>query len=226
VAIESANSSGQGINRQLRVEAAFSIMGQLSIPEDVEGIWLLDCIVQGIGSAPVALSDEAGAFAAPLVIERSTMIGSVQVKSLQASESIFTATVTTHRTQQGCVRFSYVPPGSVTPRRYRCQPDLAMAKAIGAALEDDPLLPIAVQSQIGQDVASRVVPSFTTTVYGQPAYAQLLLSCPVEVRTGAEDGSEMGAFCHLKQPQRGSNLKIRLKEYLPFGLEPGVIYVT
>lgn len=226
VAIESANSSGQDINRQLRVEAAFSIMGQLSIPEDIEGIWLLDCIVQGIGSAPVALSDEAGAFAAPLVIERSTIIGSVQVKSLQASESIFTATVTTQRTQQGCVRFSYLPPGSVTPRRYRCQPDLAMAKAIAAALEDDPLLPIAVQSQIGQDVASRVVPSFTTTVYGQPAYAQLLLSCPMEVRTGAEDGSEMGAFCHLKQPQRESNLRIRLKEYLPFGLEPGVIYVT
>jgi hypothetical protein len=36
----------------------------------------------------------------------------------------------------------------------------------------------------------------------------------------------MGTFCHLKQPQRESNLKIRLKEYLPFGLEPAVVYVT
>ena len=124
------------------------------------------------------------------------------------------------------MRFSYVPPGSVTPRRYRCQPDLAVANAIAAALQTDPLLSLAAQQQIGQDVQSRVVPSFTTTLYGQPAFAQLLLSCPIEIRTGAEDGSEMGAFCHLKQPQRESNLKIRLQEYLPFGLEPAVVYVT
>jgi len=28
--------------------------------------------------------------------------------------------------QSGCMRFSYVPDGSGTPRRYRCQPDLAL----------------------------------------------------------------------------------------------------
>jgi hypothetical protein len=36
----------------------------------------------------------------------------------------------------------------------------------------------------------------------------------------------MGAFSQLKQPQRESNLKIRLQEYLPFGLQAGIIYVT
>ena len=36
----------------------------------------------------------------------------------------------------------------------------------------------------------------------------------------------MGAYCQLKQPQRESNLRIRLDEYLPFGLEAGLIYVT
>jgi hypothetical protein len=36
----------------------------------------------------------------------------------------------------------------------------------------------------------------------------------------------MGAFCHLKQPQRESNLQIRLEEYLPFGLEAGLIDAT
>ncbi len=33
-------------------------------------------------------------------------------------------------------------------------------------------------------------------------------------------------FASLKQPQRETNLRIRLEEYLPFGLEPGLIYVT
>jgi hypothetical protein len=226
VVVELADSNGNGINRQLRVEAAFSILGQLTIPEQVQGIWLLDCIVQGVGATPVALSDSAGSYAAPLAIERSTVFGGVLAKSLQASETIFAADVKVKRTQQGCVRFSYVSIGSVVPRRYRCQPDLAVDNAIAAALAINPALSIPLQQQIGQDVQSRVVPSFTATQYGRPEYAQLLLSCPVEIRTGAEDGSEMGAFCHLKQPQRESNLKIRLKEYLPFGLEPGLIYVT
>src|SRR4029078_11064515 len=112
-------------------------------------------------------------------------------------EVIFTAAVTAQRTQQGCVRFSYVPPGSVTPRRFRCQPDVAVSPQLAAGVQTDPLLSLAAQQQIRQDVESRIVPSFTTTLYGQPAYAQLLLSCPLEISTGAEDGSEMGAFCHL-----------------------------
>jgi hypothetical protein len=221
VSVEPLNGAGKAINLLLRIEAAFSILGQLAVPQ-AAGIWLLDCIVQGTAASPVAIA----AATAPLVTERSTLFGSVQVKSLQASETIFTTPVTAQRTQQGCVRFSYLPPGSVTPRRFRCQPDVAVANAIAAALQIDPLLPLAAQQQIAQDVQSRLVPSFTTTRYGQPAFAQLRLSCPVEIRTGAEDGSEMGAFCHLKQPQRESNLKIRLKEYLPFGLEPAVVYVT
>jgi hypothetical protein len=36
----------------------------------------------------------------------------------------------------------------------------------------------------------------------------------------------MGVFCHLKQPQREMNLRLRLEEHLPFGLQPGIIYVT
>ena len=226
VIVEPTKATGQGINLQLRIEAAFSILGQLSVPETADGIWLLDCIVQGTGPSPTALSGAGVTFAPSLVTERSTFFGTVQVKLLQASEIIFTAAVLARRTQQGCVRFSYVPPGSVTPRRFRSQPDLAVANAIAATLEADPGLSLAAQQEIGQDVQTRVVPSFTTTLYGQPAFAQLLLSCPIEIRTGAEDGSEMGAFCHLKQPQRESNLKVRLREYLPFGLEPIVVYVT
>ncbi|MGH7433773.1 MAG: hypothetical protein ACREJL_08485 [Candidatus Methylomirabilales bacterium] len=70
------------------------------------------------------------------------------------------------------------------------------------------------------------MPSFTTLRYGMPAYAQLRHSCPPEIHTGAEEGSEMGAYSHLKQRQRESNLAVRLGEYQPFGLEAGVIHVT
>jgi hypothetical protein len=46
------------------------------------------------------------------------------------------------------------------------------------------------------------------------------------VRRGADDESEMGAFHHLFQPQRETNVRIRLDEYLRFGLEAGVFFET
>jgi hypothetical protein len=213
------------INTQLRVQAAFSIAGPLVVPEHSDSIWLLDSIADGVGGAVIE-----GPAATPgphLIVERSTILGPIQVKELEASETIFAGIVDTVRTQQGCVRFCYVPPGSPhTPRRYRCQPDLAVQEAIDTARERDPSLSPAVQAQIRDFIQGWLVPAFTTGRYGQPAYAQLHLGAPREILTGAEDGSEMGAFCHLKQPQRESNLKIRLQEYLPFGLEAGIIYVT
>ena len=57
-------------------------------------------------------------------------------------------------------------------------------------------------------------------------YGQLALHTAPEVRTGSEDGAEMGVFESLKQPQRETNLRTRLDEYMPFGLEAGLIYVT
>jgi hypothetical protein len=36
----------------------------------------------------------------------------------------------------------------------------------------------------------------------------------------------MGVFSHLKQPQREANLRVALEEYLPFGLQAGMFYVT
>jgi hypothetical protein len=76
------------------------------------------------------------------------------------------------------------------------------------------------------ETALRVQPEYTTEAFGQPAWLQLVRSAPVELATGSEDGADMGVWCHLKQPQRAQNLKLRLEEYLPFGLEPGLIRVT
>ena len=212
------------LNARLRLQLAFSVSGPIECPEHAEGIWLLDSIVDGLGNAAIAA--RANAHSAPLCIERTTLLGRVKTHELDASESIFTGRVDTARTQSGCVRFSFVPLGSRTPRRYRCQPDLGIKLTLRKALEEDPGLTQAKKDAIRQFVAGWLRPTFVTTQYGRPAYCQLSQSCPLEIRTGAEDGSEMGAYCHLKQPQRESNLRIRLDEYLPFGLEAGLIYVT
>jgi hypothetical protein len=71
-----------------------------------------------------------------------------------------------------------------------------------------------------------VVPRFTSTRYGTPGYAQLALGCPDEIRRGAEDSSEMGAFHDLFQPQREDNLRLRLDEYTPAGSDAGILFAT
>ncbi len=69
-------------------------------------------------------------------------------------------------------------------------------------------------------------PAFASLVHGQPEYAQLSPACPASIRTGAEDGAEMGAFNFLKQPQREANLRASLEEYLRVGLEAGIFFVS
>ncbi|MEA2560681.1 MAG: hypothetical protein QOH06_2185 [Acidobacteriota bacterium] len=208
--------------QDLRVELAFSITGPLLIPEGAAGLWVLDSIVDGVGTDAIAgLAN--GLSAPPTWLERVTILGPSRFKELTlASEVIFTEAAVADRLQEGCVRFSYIPLGSKTPRPYRCQPELEIAVREEEAKQAGKTLTSAERKEI----RTWLVPSFTDYRYGQPAYAQLHLACPKQIRTGAEDGSEMGVFCHLKQPQRESNLRLRLKEYLPFGLEPGILYVT
>jgi hypothetical protein len=181
---------------------------------------------------PAIAADDGGDIPGPPTsLVRTTVFGEVHVQELVlASEVIFNARVLSKRRQQGCVRFSFVPDGSETPRRYRCQPDLEITQeteaAERAASAAGTTLSQADRDAIRDDVRSWLLPSFTDIHYGMPGYGQLLVSCPQQIQTGAEDGSEMGAFCFLKQPQRVISLRVRLQEYLPFGLEPGLIYVT
>ena len=98
------------------------------------------------------------------------------------------------------------------PRRYRCQPELEL---------------IPVTDPTDRDrVRTELTPAFTSTTYGDPGYAQLADMCDERIRTGAEDGSEMGATSSLMQPQREANLRVCLDEHLRFGLEAGIFHVT
>ena len=97
------------------------------------------------------------------------------------------------------MRFSFVPHGSRVPRRYRSQPATA-------------------------DLVARVKPVFRSMRFGDPAYMSLSRSTSALIRTGADDGAEMGVFHDLHQPQREANLRARLEEYLRFGLEAGIFF--
>jgi Phage tail protein (Tail_P2_I) len=205
LAAKSTAASGKR-NAGLEVALERSICGAIDLPAAVPDLSLLDSIVDAAQAVAAA--------GATTRIQSCTILGTCAVHTLRADNSIFDGVVTAERRQVGCVRFCFVraDPAVRVPRRFRCQPDLALDGVV------DPAQRAAI--------VSRLVPSFISTAYGDPAYGQLAFGCPPEIRTGAEDGSEMGAFWSLKQPQRVANLRTVVDEYLRFGLEAGVFYVT
>jgi hypothetical protein len=170
--------------------------------------------------AAIAAPDRPQAAGPPTTMERVTVFGPVWLKELvMASDVIFTEPALVQRRQVGNIRFSYVPPASQTPQRYRCQPDFALtaaAEAAGRPLSDEER----------HTVLLRVQPRFTARQYGQPGFGQLSPQCAAEIAAGAENGAEMGAFQSLLQPQREANLRASLEEYLRAGLEAGIFFVN
>lgn len=180
------------------------ILPPLRVSEDGVCVQLRNCIIDAGAEDRFALSNlAADGPAGSWRLENCTVIGKVALNALElASNCIFLGeSVFVHRRQEGCVRFSWLPSHepSRTPRRYQCLPAASGEKA-------------------------GVRPQFTSLRFGDAAYAQLSGRCPAAIRTGADDGSEMGAFHDLFQPQRVAYLRTRLAESLRFGLEAGVFY--
>ncbi|HWG19550.1 MAG TPA: hypothetical protein VG225_03405 [Terracidiphilus sp.] len=153
-------------------------------------------------------------FASPgatLHIEDSTVIGRVRVEAIRlASNTIFLArlgkrdpwkaAVWAARVQSGCVRFCWLPAGSITPRRYECLPPDAASQD---ALE----------------------PTFITLRFGLPGYCLLSGDVPMAVWKGADNGSQMGVFYQIQETEAVANIQIRSAEYVPANLECGVFLI-
>ncbi len=171
---------------------------------------LTDSIVDATDPTNVAFAAPDGVSGSgALTMNGCTVVGKVHATLLSlVSDSIFwsalaaadgppwVSALVADRKQEGCVRFSFLPVGAVTPRRFMC---------------------------VEQALASPQ-PYFFVLRYGHPAYLKLLTSTDNSIRRGADDGGEMGAFHALLAPQRESDLRIRLQEYMPVGLEFGLIY--
>lgn len=204
------------------------ISGPVKLSPDLS-VDVTDSIIDAGRNDQVALGGPGtdGETAGKARIIRATVVGTVSVREIALGEnSLFTGRVTSERKQQGCVRFCYLPPTSSVPRPYRCQPQRAVRDAIDEARRQEqvPRLSPQREDRIAELVRTRVKPCFTCRTYGKPEYMQLHDSCPVEIRAGGDDEAEMGVFHDLYQPQRQRNLRIRLNEYLRFGLEAGIIH--
>jgi len=227
---KSTEASLELVDAPACVTIEHSILGPIQMSRDEVK---LDPMVLHISDSIVdATSQDRVALGAPqnecayttLTMLRSTVFGQIRAQAITlAANSIFMGTVYVCRPQKGCMRFCYVSPGSRTPRRYECQPDMVNA-AVAALPAGD--LTSQQRSVLLANEQLRVEPEFSSTRYGTPGYCQLANSCAQEISTGADDESEIGVFHDLYQPQRAANLATRLAEYTPAGLDVGVIFAS
>ena len=87
-------------------------------------------------------------------------------------------------------------------------------------------LPASTPRLAGEHCCTRERPRFASRRYAAPAYCQLAHECPRSIRTGAEDGGEMGAFHDRYEPQREALLRRRLEEFIPATMTAEVVDAT
>ncbi|HWQ69278.1 MAG TPA: hypothetical protein VN494_04875 [Patescibacteria group bacterium] len=225
--LPTANDESKGEDNRSEDEAASTHCQGIGPDYRLDPIRL--CISDSILDAIHPDNEAIGAPGCPvahavLTIRRCTVFGRIQVHAIELGEnSIFNGRITVARRQCGCLRFCYVTPGSRTPPRHHCQPDLVEGPVRAG-------LPPGVSAEVVEQALAperlRVRPQFTSTRYGTPTYCQLAHACAEEIKRGADDESEMGVFHDLFQPQREANLRVRLDEYVPAGADAGIIYAT
>ncbi len=189
------------------VTAKKSILGAVRAGEFVT-VSAADSIIDATDPTNVAIADPGGVSGAgTLTLDGCTVVGKVRAVLMRlVSNSIiwagllagdsWTTGLIAERKQEGCVRFSFLPAGAKTPRRFEC-----IERAIAGPQ-----------------------PIFFALRYGRPGYLKLLASTPDVVRRGADDGGEMGAFHFVLAPLRETDLRVRMQEYMPVGLEFGILY--
>ncbi len=115
---------------------------------------------------------------------------------LAATPPLWDAPLWATRKQDGCVRFSYLPAGAIVPRHFKCV-------------------------EMGEGSPQ---PLFYSLRYGDAPYGKLSPLTDDAIRRGADDGGEMGAFHFVLAPLRETDLRVRMQEFMPVGLEFGVFY--
>jgi tail protein P2 I len=193
-------------NPRLRLILDGSICGRLDVDEPDSHVMLIHTIVDGRGDRSAV--DAPGAM---LEVRASTILGRTRAGVVDASDSLFDGRLDVHRQQAGGIAYSFVPAGSRTPGRHRCQPDLGL----GQATPDE------------RDwILARLVPSFTSVHFGDAGYAQLTPGTPSEIRAGANSDGEMGAFYVLYQPVRMTHFLSSLRDFLPAGRDVDVLFMS
>lgn len=165
-------------------------------PCSAREIVVCDSIVHSLDPTVPAISSRIAA----VELDRVTVFGDVVVNRLHATEALIQGTVRVTDNQTGCFRFS------------------------AADAHPDRRLPPQFESHLLAPAIPNHV--FVSRRFGDPGYAQLGPTAPVEIRHGAENRAEIGVFNRRLLPILRADLESKVAEYLPFGLIAQLIQET
>lgn len=187
-------------NPELAVLLEGCLAGAVRLADIVPTLAIRASVIHG--ADPVAIRAPGAA----LAIDDSSVFGTVaKVRTLEASNTLFTGPVAVDRLQEGCARFCFAPTGSRMPRRYRCQPETAVAA--GAEL-------------------ARVAPQMLSLDRASPWYAQLHPLAHPALRRGGDDGGEIGAFRQPSSALLEANIQAATAGDIRLGMAAGLFLVT
>ncbi|MEO3807257.1 hypothetical protein [Nonomuraea sp. B1E8] len=173
---------------RLHLRLSRSMVGEVELARTVPLLSVDTSVLDATAGGDAALTGE-GVHAC---LEGTTVRGAVRVRSIDASSCVLDGPLEVADRQVGCLRFSYVAPGSRTPRRYRCVP------------------------------ADGALPAYAATDPASPAYPALAGSCSASIREAGEYGAEPGVHHHLRRPLRLRAAQRQLDPYRPAGIELGI----
>lgn len=122
-----------------------------------------------------------------MTIDRTTLAIPLHGLRVEASELLATEPLTISDTQHGCIRYSVIGEGSVAPPVYR------------GAVRDTPEA------------------TFTSRRFGDPGFYAIAEGADPLIASGAENGSELGAYSTLLWPVKLASLRAKIDEFMPMG---------
>lgn len=149
------------------------------------------------GFAVSGATDSINGWGPSTTVSGITVFGRMRVEQLQGKGGIWVHALEVLNNQKGCLKFSYFSGvGDRLPQNHACV------------------------------IGTSAVLSFSSEIFGQPAYGQLDRSSGRRIREEGPNNDAMGAFGFLLEAHKWRNLQIRYREFMPVGIRPLMISVT
>jgi hypothetical protein len=195
--------------RVRRLTILHSIVGAIEVdtttdpqnPGRIDELVIENSIVDGSGF--VGQDGRAVAIRTPLgkvTLRGVTVIGDVKVDRLTADNCIVLGAAFVVDAQNSCMRFS------------------------AASLDEPSWKERSLPSLYHVPKLGRIERTYFSSLrFGDPEYCQLSALAPDALHSGANGGSEMGAFYFLKRPVRLASVLAKIEEFAPVGILPQII---
>jgi hypothetical protein len=157
-----------------------------------------DCLFRAVASGKAAIGKSGR-----ITLDGVTVLGATRAGVVRASETILAGSAVIGRPVDSCVRFSRIPPKQAK--------QLSVHAVTTAAPLFEPCLDCSAWGNL------------EPATWGEPGCGVLDMDSPASVLRGAEDGTELGAYHHLRFAALPRAVVEKLTGLLPVGIEAAVV---